>query len=113
MSWIRYEEFTLKPDEFLKEINEFLQLRGEEGHTQNLKNIKLSGDSGRSSDVVGMRPRQPIPNKELIEIDQALNAGKNSNYLRLCNQLGYAPEPNGVHPFLSSSWPLQSNHIHL
>ena len=113
MNWIRYEEFTLKPDEFLKEINEFLQLRGEESHTQNLKNIKLSGDSGRSSDVVGMRPRQPIPNKELIEIDQALNAGKNSNYLRLCNQLGYAPEPNGVHPFLSSSWPLQSNHIHL
>lgn len=112
MSWIRYEEFTLKPDKLLREINGFLQLRGESGHTQNLKNIKLSGDSGRSSDVIGMRPRQPIPSKELREIDQALNTGSKSNYVRLCHQLGYEPEPDRSHPFLTSSSPLKSNHIH-
>lgn len=113
MSWIRYEEFTLKPNELLKEINNFLQLRGAKNHTYNLKNIKLSGDSGRSSDIIGMRPRQLVPNKELKQIDEALSKGIRSNYIRLCHQLGYKPEPNQSHPFFTSRSPLQSNQIHL
>ena len=111
MSWIRYEEFSLKPEEIQQEINAFFQLRGEDSHTQNLRNIKLSGDSGRSSDVVGIRPRQSIPGKELTDIDQSLKTGSSSQYLRLCNQLGYNPDPQATHPFLTNNSALKPNHI--
>ena len=111
MSWIRYEEFTLNPQEVLRLVAELFQLNEGKEHTQNLKNIKLSGDSGRSSDVIGMRPRQPIPSKELIAIRQALAAGNTSNYILLCNELGYEPDPNTEHPFLTINSPLKPNHI--
>ncbi len=103
MPWLRYEDFCLRPEAALKGMTDVLQL---EPLTRNLsdqdiKDIQLSGDSGRRSDLVSARPRRPIPESQQSAVNQALDPDTNSSYLKLCDCLGYDPDPKSAHPFLS------------
>ena len=103
MPWLRYEEFSLNPAAALQEIAVVLQLDPGNNDLRNhdIQAIQLSGDSGRRADVISARPRRPVPNNQKSAIQQALNGDADSIYLRLCQRLGYDPDPNAVHPFLS------------
>ena len=102
MPWLRYEEFSLHPAAALQAMADVLQLEPVNSDSQNdeIKGIRLSGDSGRRADVISARPRRPIPEKQKNAVQQALDGGADSSYLRLCHRLGYNPDPKAAHPFL-------------
>ena len=47
--------------------------------------VKLTGDSGRSGDVIATRPQRAVPDALALELSQA------PNFERLCETLGYDP----------------------
>ena len=102
MPWLRYEEFSLNPASALQAMAHVLQLEPTNSnlHNDDIQAIQLSGDSGRRADVISVRPRRPIPENQKSAIQQALDGGADSSYLRLCHRLGYNPDPAATHPFL-------------
>ena len=56
--WVRYEEFSLNPEAVMDVICKILKLENRSGYWGEVDaNIKLSGDSGRSSETIGIRRR--------------------------------------------------------
>ena len=102
MPWLRYEEFSLNPASALQAMANVLQLEPMNSSLRNddIQAIQLSGDSGRRADVISARPRRPVPENQKSAIQQALDGGADSSYLRLCHRLGYNPDPAATHPFL-------------
>jgi len=101
MPFVRYEEFTLKPEIYLQLISNVLQLPDPTQARKELGSIALSGDSGRSGDTVNARPRRPIPYDVLKEIETELSVSNQlSHYQMLCGQLGYHNDPAATHPFI-------------
>ena len=102
MPWLRYEEFSLHYSSALQAMADVLQLDPMNSDLQNddIQAIQLSGDSGRRADVISARPRRPIPENQKSSVQQALDGGADSSYLRLCHRLGYNPDPKAAHPFL-------------
>ena len=93
-TWVRYEEFSLNPEAVMDVICKILKLENRSGYWGEVDaNIKLSGDSGRSSETIGIRRRRPIPANEEESIYSLINQDKDSSYLHLCSLLGYDPDP--------------------
>ena len=109
MPWLRYEEFSLNPSSALQAMAGVLQLEriNSELHEDEIKDIQLSGDSGRRADVISARPRRPIPEEQLTAVHEALDGNAESSYGMLCQRLGYDPDPNAAHPFLGLPAELQ------
>ena len=99
---LRYEDFTLAPHKSLQSICKDLELSYSEDGMSNLGSISLTGNSGRSSDLISPRLRQPIPESIQNELD-ILQESLDSPYLQLCHLLGYDPDPLASHPFTLNS----------
>lgn len=103
---LRYEDFTLQPDAALQLVSGVLQLPDGAEQRDTLAGISLSGDSGRSGDIITPRPRRPLPHSVLEELQRELAAtNQHSPYQNLCAQLGYAADPSTAHPFTLASNP--------
>ena len=94
---LRYEEFTLEPENSMKFISNLLELCYDQDHLLKLESISLSGNSGRSGDDIGPRLRQTIPTN--IQEELELICDKDSSYIELCHLLGYDSDPLAAHPF--------------
>lgn len=81
---VKYEHFIADPEGQLERICEILSLPYEPLAIHMIGAIRISGDSGRSSPVIGARPRRPIP--EGIEAQRGSEA-----YTALCEKLDYEP----------------------
>lgn len=101
---VRYEEFTLNPDEGLKAVCINLNINLDTTQSSAFDLVRLSGDSGRSSNQIQPRNRRPVPKALYAEIYAMDRHGAGSAYLRLCSSLGYNPDPTAEHPFLSSAY---------
>ena len=109
MPWVRYEEFSLNPEAVMDVICKTFKLEDQSSYWGEVDaNIKLSGDSGRSSETIGIRSRRPIPANEEESIYSLINQDKDSSYLHLCSLLGYDPDPKASHPFLHQTNPIKN-----
>jgi hypothetical protein len=82
---ILYEDFTADPDSALREICAHLDLPYSPLITDLAPVFRLSGDSGRSGDVITPRTRRPISE------DVAAQRDSSPTYAGLCARFGYAP----------------------
>jgi hypothetical protein len=81
---IRFEDFTEEPDIVMKKICGFLKLPFNPQFKELFSVFKITGDSGRSGDVIESRPRREI-SPALVE---EINASE--NFMRLGSLLGYS-----------------------
>ena len=66
---VLYETFCSEPEVVTEEMCRILQIPYEEGFEAKLSGIKLTGDSGRSSNKVELRPRRPVSDAVAAEIN--------------------------------------------
>ena len=79
----KYEDIILKPDSILKDIENFLDLKIENYSSDTTYTIPSTGNSGRQSEGIFIRPRRPYT-RGLVE------AAKHSiSYMELCRILNY------------------------
>jgi hypothetical protein len=101
MAMIRYEDFCLNPQAGLGLMADAFEFTFEPGSLERIGDVRLSGDSGRTDHVIGLRPRRPVPNELASQLSDQLAADPSeSPYLKLCRRLGYDPEPEND-PFTS------------
>lgn len=81
----KYEELTTSPLEVQEKLCAELQLPFDQDTYELMSAISLTGDSGRSSGVIGQRERRPIP--EAVALERQSSA----HYILLCQRLGYEP----------------------
>jgi hypothetical protein len=94
MAMIRYEDFCLNPQAGLALMAEAFEFTLERGCLERIGEVRLSGDSGRTDHVIGLRPRRPVPKELVCQLSEQLAADPSkSPYLKLCKHLGYNPEP--------------------
>lgn len=79
----KYEDFTKRPSEMLEKICVSLNIKFDPNFESYLPAIKLTGDSGRSSDSIQERPRKNVEKNLLQEMSSS------KNYQRLCERLSY------------------------
>jgi len=79
----RYEDFVGNPDQQLQDMCAALDLPYTDDYKMLFAVHQFSGDSGRSSDVIGSRPRRDVPD-EIAE-----EASASTSYRGLCGRLGY------------------------
>lgn len=96
---LRYEDFTLAPQKSLQTISRHLELSYSQDGISSLGSISLSGNSGRSSDLISPRLRQPIPESIQNELEILQGSTVDTPYTQLCHVLGYDPDPLASHPF--------------
>lgn len=83
----RYEDFCVEPEAFMQELCELLELEYDPIFLDRFGSIKLSGDSGRGSNIeITSRPRRPIPEGLQAELESS------EVYQRLLERLNYAKE---------------------
>ena len=99
MPILRYEDFTLAPQKSLQSICKQLELGYSEAGLTNLESIALSGNSGRASNRITPRLRQPIPTSIQHELGMLQGGAVDSPYTELCDELGYDPDSLASHPF--------------
>lgn len=56
---VRYEDFVTEPGRWMRTITGHLELPFFEGFGDVFAHFRITGDSGRTGDVIGPRPRQP------------------------------------------------------
>lgn len=81
---IKYEQFIADPEGQMERICEILSLPFVPLAIDMISAIRISGDSGRSSTVIGSRPRRPVP--EAVEVQRSCEV-----YKVLCDNLDYEP----------------------
>ncbi|MFE3838658.1 hypothetical protein [Pseudogemmobacter sonorensis] len=86
---LRYEEFVLAPEATLRRLCDILALPFHPAALDLLSAARLTGDSGRSSPVVGPRPQKAVPEEMLPDC-------RGAAYVGLCGRLGYDPLPDGA-----------------
>lgn len=79
----KYEDFVESPAATLSEMCKSLSLPFVEGFEQLFSVHRLSGDSGRSSDVIRAVKRRMVPDMVMAE------AKESAPFETLCNRLGY------------------------
>ena len=79
----RYEDFLQEPEDTAERICEELALPFTPDFVDTFAAHALSGDSGRSSPVIGGRARQPVPDD--LKSEKASSVA----YRSLCDRLGY------------------------
>ncbi|MGE3986866.1 hypothetical protein [Pseudorhodoplanes sp.] len=84
---IRYEDFVADVEHTLQEMCDIFKLPHNPYFLELLPIISISGDSGRSSNIIEPRSRREIP--EAVA-EQVLSS---PSYFRLCQDLGYEPSP--------------------
>lgn len=80
----KYEAFTQGPSEVLQHICDVLELRYHPLALHAFSAIRMSGDSGRSGEVISNRPRQEVPTAI------AEQTGSSAFYRLLCERLDYS-----------------------
>jgi hypothetical protein len=80
---IRYEDLVATPEDILARLGAVLDLPFVAGAADLLPAVRMSGDSGRSGDVIAPRPRQDLP--EGLDAQ----ARRSPAYEDLCIRLGY------------------------
>lgn len=85
----KYEEFVADPGTCLPELLTALGLNARFSEFDLLNVIKVTGDSGRSGDVIAPRAAKSVPEdlQEIVEND--------SEYRRLCERLQFPYSPSG------------------
>lgn len=80
---IQYEQFVSNPAAIMSEICSHLDLAYSPQFIELFSVFTVTGESGRTGDVIDVRPRRPVDHAVAAEIDQA------SNYKELIQILGY------------------------
>ena len=78
-----YEEFCLKPKFVLKQICRILEIDYSDIFQKYFFDLNISGDSGRTGNLIAPRERRNIQEEFLNEIKNS------SSYIELCNKLNY------------------------
>jgi len=78
-----YEDFCADPEDFLPRLAERLGLPFENDWRARLADVKLSGNSGRSGDVVTTRSRRRVPH----DVSRSLRSSP--AFAELCRRWGY------------------------
>lgn len=84
----KYEDFVADPEPVLSEMCAHLDLVYTEGAEMLLSVVALSGDSGRSSNAIGHRPRRAVSPEVEAELSRS------PSYEALCTEMGYDPGPD-------------------
>lgn len=84
-----YETFAEDPETGCRQLAQSLDLPFDPRWQDVLSLVTMSGDSGRKSPKIGLRPRRPLPDP----IRSELAAGAPA-YAALCARLGYNPDPD-------------------
>ena len=84
---LRYEDFIADPDSGARRIVEMLELPFTSHWRDLLPVIEVSGDSGRKSDTIELRPRRRVSEDLLSEADES------QSYATLCSRLDYNQSP--------------------
>ncbi|MEM8829299.1 MAG: hypothetical protein AAGE96_08080, partial [Cyanobacteria bacterium P01_G01_bin.19] len=79
-----YEDFVQQPDVILQKMCRDYGIKFDRNYQQKLADLKLSGDSGRTSTTIAPRPRRKYPPKFVNEVK------KSSNFKKICQRLGYS-----------------------
>lgn len=79
----RYEDLCLEPEHFLKSICNHMEIEFDQNYHNFIPAIKLTGDSGRSSNNISPRERSPM-SEEFVEAVMS-----SSHYATTCKTLGY------------------------
>lgn len=97
MPWIRYEEFCAAPQAVLQQMCTLLRLPCDPAalEKERMLRVQISGNSGRTANIIKATPRRVVPDELAAEIRHA-NA-----YLQVCDRLGYSPDPAAPWPFLA------------
>lgn len=85
---LRYEDFCRDPDRVLRRLCAILDLPFNPDFRKTFARVRLTGDSGRGSDRIDLRPRRPV---DPALAEQARSA---TVYRSLCRRLGYDPDPD-------------------
>lgn len=80
---IKYEDFVSQPIKYMKLITDRFELPFNETFIDTFPLIEVTGDSGRSGDVIQSRPRRKFSEVTLQE------ARESKYYVKICNKLGY------------------------
>jgi hypothetical protein len=89
VEWVYYEDFVTDPDTVCRKMANILEIEFNPRWQDALPVIHLSGDSGRKSDRIGLRPRREIAPALLTEIYE-----DSTFYEELCRRMGYDPDPD-------------------
>lgn len=81
--YIRYEDFCQSPKDTMKQICEILQLTYEDSFVSTFFNIKITGDSGRSSSIIEHKERRPMTNDFKLAVESS------PEYALFCKNYGY------------------------
>jgi len=83
---LRYEDFCESPNAFMHDLCKELEIAYSDDFIHNFGTIRLSGDSGRGSNIeIKPRSRRPLPQEILDE------TRRSDHYKSLLEKLGYAP----------------------
>lgn len=86
LDWFHYEDFCRDPERVFAEICDVLGLPCDTSALERFASVKLSGDSGRSSDRIELRPRRPLPDDVRSELADPTTARE---LRQLCRRMGY------------------------
>lgn len=81
---IKYEEFAKSPRIVMKEICEHLKLSYSKEFQDVFHSFKFSGDSGRKSSEISLRPTLELPTDLVKEVRES------KSYLELAQRLDYS-----------------------
>ena len=91
---IHYEQFCIEPKSVFKIICSELKLSYDKNFMKSFHNIRLSGDSGRTSSSIESKERRQLSNqfKKIIYNSQ--------NYLDICEKLNYEYKYDSNYPYI-------------
>jgi hypothetical protein len=104
---IRYEDFCIDPAHRFSDLCDILGLSKDIDALASIKDIKMSGNSGRNGNDVQPRQRRPMTDKLLQELKAASENWQSKNehpYFLTCQRLRYNPDPFALHPFTTGSY---------
>ncbi len=90
LDWIHYEDFCRQPEPVFRELCDALGLPCDTTALERFPSVKLSGDSGRSSDRIELPPRRTLPEAVRRELADPATARE---LRRLCERMGYRAAP--------------------
>ena len=91
LDWIHYETFCRQPQPVFHQLCNQLCLPCDSTALERFAAIELSGNSGRSSDRIELRPRRSIPADVQAELTDPATA---TELGRLCLRMGYGSQAN-------------------
>ena len=94
LEWVQYEAFCRQPEPVFRQLCDALCLPCDPSALERFASVKLSGNSGRSSDRIEPRSRRPLP--EMVR--RELADPETARELRhLCRRMDYDSGPWSIH----------------